>query len=92
MTRLTMQTGDIWECNTKRIYRDDAGKHEHWLILWAGPALLAADIDPKHREWYSERDFFVSYLCLETGKHGEKIFSGGSGNDFTGNPYYKRVA
>lgn len=78
---LTMEVGDIWLKDMSNLYNDPTLMKEHWLIL---------KID-----YYGDRKcLVVEYLHLETGRKCDKSFSHVLSEhfDFTGNPYYKKVA
>ena len=94
MPRLIPQVGDIWLYDTTHIYSFGGfSRHEHWLILMAGP--VNNILNEKDLGYYESRDFAVRYLHLESGRYDMKIFYSrewGQSLDLTGNPYYKKVA
>ena len=74
-----MEVGDIWAKDLRALYEDVTMSLEHWLILKV--------------EKFSDRQV-VEYLHLETGRKCDKVFSRVVLDtlDFSGNPYYKKVA
>lgn len=78
MTAEPMRIGDIWAKDTRHIYED--GTLEHWLIL---------DVETRMSHYLPKQFVYVLYIVLESGQNGLKDFVG---NDFRGNPYYKKVA
>jgi len=92
---LIPQRGDIWMYDLRNLYAKGHYNHrvEHWLICDVGTATELAP--EKKAGWYTSSDNAVAYICLETGVRDMKIFSRrewGDNLDFTGNPFYKKVA
>lgn len=82
----TMEVGDIWLFDTTKIHADHNQHHavfEHWLIL---------DIESQR---YSDSTYsvYIKYLNMNNGTVGDRFTKSNTEVlDFTGNPYYKKIA
>lgn len=79
LSMLAMEVGDIWYKDTTTI---DAkwGKRETWLVIGIGTAVISGDL-------------LVQYIHMESGtRQSARVYARNGVVDFTGNPYYKRLA
>lgn len=81
-----MEIGDIWLFDTTKLHADHNQHHaviEHWLIL---------DISSRR---YSDGTYSIhtKYLNMNNGTVGDRFTTSKTETlDFTGNPYYKKLA
>jgi hypothetical protein len=85
---LTMSVGDIWLFDTTKIHSEHnqhLAEYQHWLIL---------DISSTTRPGYDgSYSVHIRYLNMANGTVGDRYtVSKTEALDFTGNPYYKKVA